>query len=309
MPEPAAHDHPSRPVWAQRVASLGPTRTANVHDFMVLAFFVSGSAVVEQRERFEVQAGDFYLIPAGAKHRVIAARSPETWGVGFYPTCFGATELASLLEPFDRAARGASAVIPIAGQRQAHVAGLCAELHRETQGRGPSSHAAFVQRSLLGLLLAEVGRAGAGTSDTAAHPGFVGDVLRYLERHCLGPVTLADVARAVDRSPSHVSTVVRRATGKSVGAWILAGRLAEARNRLLHTDERVDVIAERVGYADPTHFIRLFRRAHGSTPAAWRIRERAPRQPAAHSSPSAASSAADAPAAKIERRGEGPGGV
>jgi AraC family transcriptional activator of pobA len=36
----------------------------------------------------------------------------------------------------------------------------------------------------------------------------------------------------------------------------------------------VDVIAERIGYADPTHFIRLFRRAHGCTPAAWRARQR-----------------------------------
>jgi len=50
-----------------------------------------------------------------------------------------------------------------------------------------------------------------------------------------------------------------------------AGHLmAEARWRLRGTDERVDIIAERVGYADVTHFIRLFRRVHGLTPAAWR---------------------------------------
>lgn len=298
MSDHPAHDHATRPIhttrpiWSQRVSSLGPSRTANVHDFMVLAFFAGGSAVVEQGERVEVRAGDVYLIPAGARHRVVSARSPEAWGVGFYPTCFAATELASLLEPFDRAARGACAVIPITGARQAHVAELCAELHRETEGSGPSAHAEFVQRSLLGLLLAEVGRAGAGTSHATANPGVVGDALRYVERHCLGPITLTEVARFVDRSPSHVSTVVRRATGKSVGAWILAGRLAEARNRLVHTDERVEAIAERVGYADPTHFIRLFRREHGCTPAAWRIRERAPRDPDAdHSRPSAACSA------------------
>jgi hypothetical protein len=35
---------------------------------------------------------------------------------------------------------------------------------------------------------------------------------------------------------------------------------APGSRRLLHTDERVDIIAERIGYADPTHFIRLFRR-------------------------------------------------
>ncbi len=60
----------------------------------------------------------------------------------------------------------------------------------------------------------------------------------------------------------------------------------EARRRLLHSDERVDVIAERVGYADPTHFIRMFRREHGATPAAWRAaqargRPTAPRPPRA----------------------------
>jgi hypothetical protein len=65
------------------------------------------------------------------------------------------------------------------------------------------------------------------------------------------------------------------ATGKTVVEWIIAGRLAEARNRLLHTDEMIDVITERVGYADPTHFIRLFRRTHDATPAAWRARQRA----------------------------------
>jgi AraC-like DNA-binding protein len=46
--------------------------------------------------------------------------------------------------------------------------------------------------------------------------------------------------------------------------------MAEARRRLLHSDERIDIVAERIGYADVTHFIRMFRREHGVTPAAWR---------------------------------------
>lgn len=46
--------------------------------------------------------------------------------------------------------------------------------------------------------------------------------------------------------------------------------MAEARRLLLHSDEMIDVVAERVGYADPTHFIRMFQRENGATPAAWR---------------------------------------
>jgi AraC-like DNA-binding protein len=55
-------------------------------------------------------------------------------------------------------------------------------------------------------------------------------------------------------------------------SWIIAGRLAEARRRLVHSDEMIEIIAERVGYRDATHFIRVFRREHGMTPAAWRAR-------------------------------------
>lgn len=45
---------------------------------------------------------------------------------------------------------------------------------------------------------------------------------------------------------------------------------------LLEPFERVraGASAERVGYADPTHFVRTFRREHGTTPAAWRAAQR-----------------------------------
>jgi AraC-like DNA-binding protein len=94
--------------------------------------------------------------------------------------------------------------------------------------------------------------------------------LRFIERNCLRRITPRDVAAAVKRSPAHLTTALRQATGRSTGGWIIAGRMAEARRLLLHSDERIDIIAERVGYADPTHFIRMFRREHGATPAAWR---------------------------------------
>jgi AraC family transcriptional activator of pobA len=131
--------------------------------------------------------------------------------------------------------------------------------------RRASSHSSFT----------EVARASAVTSTAGLQPTLVGDALRFIERNCLRPISLRDVAAAVNKSSSYVATTVKAATGKTVMEWIIAGRLAEARNRLLHTDELIDVIAERVGYADPTHFIRLFRRTHDATPAAWRSRQRA----------------------------------
>lgn len=278
-PMAATHDlrHPLSPAWAQPMPGHGvvPARPPAVHDYMALGFVTHGSAVLQQRARFELSVGDVFLVPAGERHGLVTARTPEAWGVGFCPACYAPDELGPLLDPFKRVASGASAVVSIPEGRREHLANLCAELHRESAHGAPAAHAALAQKSLLALILTEIARAGAVSSATDLQPTLVGEALRFIEANCLLPISLRQVAAATKRSPSYVATSVKAATGKTVVEWIIAGRLAEARNRLLHTDERVDVIAERVGYADATHFIRLFRRAHGATPAAWRARRRA----------------------------------
>ena len=165
---------------------------------------------------------------------------------------------------------GGSAVAWVPAARQSHLELPFQELRSTTAGPRDAS-AAAVERSLVTLILHEVGRA-AGPSDRALQsPGVVTASLRYIERNCLRKLTLQEVAEAVGRTPSYVTTALRQATGRSAVAWVTAHRLAEAQRLLRHSDERVDVVAERVGYADATHFIRTFRRAFGLTPAAWRV--------------------------------------
>ena len=264
----------SRPVWVERF-TMEPSSRASpsaIHEHAALALVTEGHAVVEQRGRFEVQAGDVLLVPAGETHRFIRNSRTTAFGVGFCAPCYAPSELASLLDPFERARSGASPVVHLPTERHEHVARLIAELGAETQA--DRTHRRLVQKSLLALVLAEVTRAASVSPATNLQPSLVAEALHFIERMCLEPISLSDVARAVGKSPSYVTTALKQATGKSVVEWIIAGRLSEARNRLLHTDEIVEVIAERVGYADATHFIRLFRRAHGVTPAAWRNQQR-----------------------------------
>jgi AraC family transcriptional activator of pobA len=252
---------------AHRTMLGGAARHAPVtHAHAALAFYTDGHARMELDGRWELAPGDVLIVPAGAPHRRLAAKDAAFWGLGFCVPCFASLDgAAELLAPFERVRDGAAAVVSIPGERQELLASLFRELEARTHA--PSA----VQRSLLTLVLDEVGRAARGhAGPPAGGSGVVVDALRYIERHCLRPLTLAEVAAAVGRSPAHVTTALRRATGRSAVAWIVAGRMAEARRRLLHSDEHVDVIAERVGYADPTHFIRMFRREHGTTPAAWR---------------------------------------
>ena len=93
--------------------------------------------------------------------------------------------------------------------------------------------------------------------------GFIED--RYRE-----PISLKDVARAVSLSPGHLTTVVRRKTGRTVQEWIAERRMAEARRLLVQTDLAVEELGQRVGYGDAGYFVRSFRHAHGMTPLGWR---------------------------------------
>ncbi|RYZ06420.1 MAG: AraC family transcriptional regulator [Myxococcales bacterium] len=283
----SAHPVPSKgflsgglPVAAERAGPTdrsAPHARAATHDYSVVMLVTGGRSRVEQRGEWALGAGDVLLVPAGQAHRLLEMQRSEYWGLGFCAPCFAAEGAASLLQPLEHVRDGAAPVVAIPAARQAFLEGLFRELEQLTHGSSwrPGEAEQAVRTSLLTLILAEVERARApGGPRAALGAGVVVDSLRYIERNCLQPLSLRDVAAAVGRSPAYVTAALSQATGLSAGAWIVSGRMAEARRLLLHSDERVEAIAERVGYADVTHFIRMFRRAHELTPAGWRAARR-----------------------------------
>ncbi len=241
------------------------------HDHAVVALYVAGTATYLQREQLTVEAGDVQLLPAGEPHRLVKANTVEAWAVGFCTSCLASTELAPLLSPFAQVRAGAHPVLRVPEARRAALLERFVRLDEALQLDAGDDTAVLVQRSWLALLLAEVKNiASLVTPRATPRPSIVADALAYIEQHCLESMTLADIAAAVSRTPTYVTSVLTRTTGKSAGAWITAGRMAEARKRLLQTDERVDIVAERVGYADVAHFTRMFSRTHGMPPGAWR---------------------------------------
>lgn len=260
------------PVFAARHVLHAGHHGMVTHDYAAVSFYIAGAARIDLGGHLSLSAGDVLLIPPGAPHALLAAEGAEIWGLGLCVACYVAGGAEDLVAPFDRVRSGASPVVTIPEARRPFMEHLFRELARETETPGDATLA--VQKSFVTLIMSEISRAAAIHPSSAQDDGPVAAALRFIERRCLGPLSLRDVAEAVRRSPAHLTTLVRRSTGRSVQAWIIAGRLAEARRRLLHTDEMIDVIAERIGYADATHFIRVFRRAHGMTPAAWRAKNR-----------------------------------
>ena len=97
-------------------------------------------------------------------------------------------------------------------------------------------------------------------------------VIAYIENNYADGISLVDVARALNYSSSHLTSLVRKETGRPVTAWIIERRLRAARERLLATTEGVAEVAEAVGFRDAAYFARRFARSNGTTPSRWRAR-------------------------------------
>lgn len=88
----------------------------------------------------------------------------------------------------------------------------------------------------------------------------------------------AAVTRMIERSGLPERTFKRRfkrATGYTPIEYVQALRIEEAKQLLETTDQAVDIVAEQVGYSDPTSFRRLFKRETGVTPGLYRRRYQA----------------------------------
>jgi AraC-like DNA-binding protein len=235
--------------------------------------------------RCEAVAGDLFLLPPGCAHGPCGSHAMVRWTVAFGADALdpAGSDADLYLSLPDQLFLSAFVHVPGAMRRRVSVpsaerpnwtvrfADLARELAGAERGAREAAHA------LLELLLIDVARLTdpePGTPAPQTRP-LLASVFRFIERRFRAPIGLADVAKAVARSPSYLTDLVRRETGRTVQQWIIERRMAEARRLLLASDVRVKDVAPQIGYDDAGHFIRQFRRAHGTTPQDWRLTSRA----------------------------------
>lgn len=108
------------------------------------------------------------------------------------------------------------------------------------------------------------------TQPRARLPKMVSDFLESVFSTARPPQDLASYAAEACLSPGHLNRIVRKATGKSVGAWIDISRLGTAKRLLRDTEMPIAEIATAVGLDDSSYFSRFFKKHSGLTPLAFR---------------------------------------
>jgi len=85
-----------------------------------------------------------------------------------------------------------------------------------------------------------------------------------------GKLSLQQIAAEFDLSVSHFSRAFRTSTGLPPHQWLLRQRVKAAKQLMTVRDLPLSEIAISAGFANQSHFTRVFSAAVGVSPAAWR---------------------------------------
>ncbi len=131
-------------------------------------------------------------------------------------------------------------------------------------------------RLALDRLLLDVSRllqgSGSNTSTVlAGHPA-VDVARRAIDENPHEPWTLQNLSTLAGLSPNHLATLFTTELGQSPHRYLLARRIARAKDLLIHSNASITTIAMDLGFNSSQHFARVFRAAAGRSASAFRNR-------------------------------------
>lgn len=120
------------------------------------------------------------------------------------------------------------------------------------------------------LLEAEVQRLAHDPQTGRLAPWQVRVATAFIDQNRDRNLHVRDVAAAVRLSPSYFSHAFKESFGQSAKSYIIARRIARAKELMLTTRDTLAQIALACGFSDQAHFCRTFGAGVGQTPSRWR---------------------------------------
>ncbi|MBN8294870.1 helix-turn-helix domain-containing protein [Rhodobacter sp. NTK016B] len=241
---------------------LGAHRHARLHQ---LLFLQSGGGQVSlEDKRHALPPGTLVNVPIGVVHGFTF--QPETSGL---VVTFAAEMLDQTLRDGEgvREMLAIQRVMPAPEPVVQSLGAIFATFSGRDFGR------AQILRSLAGLVLGQVAGAIDAAGGGAHRPAQTALLARFeslIDAHFLDRWTVTDYAKSLAISPAHLSRVARNHTGRPASGLIEERMIREARRNLVYTNLPVSRIAYALGFEDPAYFTRVFTRATGLSPRAFR---------------------------------------
>lgn len=282
------YSHPRDfPLWIQRNSHGGQDSPGwHAHEFVELVFVMAGQAThLIQDDSYALREGDVFMINPGEIHEYAFEEGQRIEIVNclFQPDCIPASLFRELdlsdsldfyyVQPFLNRDARFNRKLNLQGEAAGDAMKLLDEIERE-MGRRQSGFRALIQLKMVELFIG-LSREFHGQDrhkDVGRSQGelLVRRVCGYMERHYNRKITLALLSELFHIGERQLNRQFNKHAGSSVIEYLHRIRLERAKRLLADTDETIAVVAEMVGYDDPTFFSKLFTREVSCSPGKYR---------------------------------------
>ena len=230
------------------------------HEWAVIAVMLEGSFDVHLRgHNYACMPLTTFTEPAGERHDNRMQRAgARVLAVQVDP------QASERLRPYTSVADAVHHWPHASASRRARA--MAAELH------APDTATPLAVEGLVLEFLADLARG--STRAELARPRWLARVEDLLHERFRDTLRTAAIASEVDVHPVHLMRVFRAHHRQSLGAYVRRLRIDWAAERLIRSDDPLVHIAHAAGFADQSHFTRLFRAHTGRTPARYRAAKR-----------------------------------
>jgi AraC-like DNA-binding protein len=243
---------------AHRIEREQPLRSS------IFNYCVQGSGFCQiAGARHEVRTGDLMVVPAGQRH-AYGTSSERPWTIHWFHA-MGAN-VARLLEHL-----GVSAASPVVHLgRSPELEALFTEVREALEDDYSEHQLLYAAQALAHLLGVMIRLRWEQPRDEPSAAHRVRATLEYLKRHLGDAHDVGALATLAHLSPSHYSELVHAATGYPPKEYLTRLRMHRAAQLLDTSELPIKAIARQVGFHDPLHFSRVFRRINERSPRAFR---------------------------------------
>lgn len=125
---------------------------------------------------------------------------------------------------------------------------------------------------ILGTLMKVIGEVERFSADGRSpdQDDHVRRALLFIERNYTRPIAVADVVDHICLERSYFSHLFKEKTGESPRDYLRRYRIDKAMELLMTTSYSIDIVARSVGFRDPLHFSRVFKKLTGRTASEFR---------------------------------------
>lgn len=238
-------------------------------DYTEVVLITEGSSnyLIDHRQ-YAVTKGNLLVYNPGIVHDEVAGEGSEveTWCVAVGGLRMPGIQKNALL-PEDRGC------VFRADALFEQMDALCGIMFRLLSGQiaGAATHCHGLMLSFLTMALAVAEHQDRPLIEPEEEESVLGNrVKRYIDAHFKEPLTLQEIADALNVSTYYMAHVFKDMSGYAPMTYLQKRRIGEAQTLLIHTDRSISEIAYSLGYDAQSHFNQQFSRHVGMPPGEFR---------------------------------------